>query len=212
MKYLLSLSLISSLVFLASCTSSETPGKGTTASGGTQGKIVAAPAYGSGNHQIEYYADFQCPACIRFSHTLLPILEEFAASGKVMITYKQFPLTQIHKNAYRDSLAAYCAEEQGKFMEYKKELYALEEQKSGASVSDDDRIDATKNLSLDVPKFTQCLGNDTYAASVDRDMADGDAARVNATPTVILDGTKLDMGVFSSEAMFREQMDRILSK
>lgn len=183
------------------------------ASGATVGIVIDAPTYGSGAHQIEYYADFQCPGCINFSHTFLPILEEFAAAGKATITYKQFPLTRIHKNAYRDSLAFYCAVEQnGKFMDYKKALYALEEKKSGATVSDDERVAAADGLGFDTAKIASCLKENTYAASVDRDMADGDAARVNATPTVILDGTKLDFSIFSNTDSFRNQMDRILSK
>ena len=121
----------------------KSPNPNQNASGTTVGALIDAPTFGSGAHRIEYYSDFQCPACIRFSHVFLPILEEFAASGKTTIVYKQFPLTTIHKNAYRDSLAFYCAVEQGKsVMDYKKALYALEEKKSGASVSDDDRIAA----------------------------------------------------------------------
>lgn len=175
--------------------------------------LIDSPTYGSGMHQIEYYADFQCPACINFSHTFLPVLEEFAAAGKATITYKQFPLTRIHKNAYRDSVAFYCAVEQkGNFMGYKKALYALEEKKAGATVSDDERVAAADGLGFDTAKIASCLKDSTYAATVDRDMADGDAARVNATPTVILDGTKLDFSIFSSIDNFKSQMDRILSK
>ncbi|MDD2693624.1 MAG: thioredoxin domain-containing protein [Candidatus Gracilibacteria bacterium] len=206
--------LLFSLVFLASCTGVVTNTSPTqNTSGATVGIVIDAPTYGSGTHQIEYYADFQCPACINFSHTFLPVLEELAAAGKATITYKQFPLTRIHKNAYRDSLAFYCAVEQnGKFMDYKKALYALEEKKAGATVSDDERVAAADGLGIDTVKFSSCLKENTYAASVDRDVADGDAARVNATPTVILDGTKLDFSIFSTVDDFKSQMDRILSK
>ena len=173
--------------------------------------MIDAPTSGSGNHTIEYFGDFQCPACIRFSHTLLPILEEFAASGKLTIIYKQFPLTNIHKNAYRDSIAALCVAEQGQYMPYKKALIALEEAKAGASVSDNERLDAAKGITIDSVKFSTCLSSDASKASVDRDMAEGDAKRVNATPTLILDGTKLDLSIFRDEAMFREQMGRMLA-
>ncbi len=175
--------------------------------------MIDAPTYGSGNHMIEYFADFQCPACIRFSQTFLPILEEFAASGKLIMVYKQFPLTGPHKNAYRDSIAALCSAEQGQYLPYKKALIALEESKFPTkwSVSDSERVDATKDTGIDQEKFAQCLSTDKYKASVDRDMADGDAKRVNATPTVILDGTKLDLSIFRDENMFREQMGRILA-
>ncbi len=173
--------------------------------------MIDAPTYGSGNHTIEYFGDFQCPACIRFSHAFLPILEEFASSGKLIIVYKQFPLVSMHKNAYRDSIAALCSAEQGQYLPYKKALIALEEAKRGATVSDSERVEAMKWLSIDETKFSQCLSTDKYASSVDRDIADGDAKRVNGTPTLILDGTKLDLSIFRDENMFREQIGRILA-
>jgi hypothetical protein len=58
------------------------------------------------------------------------------------ITYTQFPLTGMHKNAYRDAMAALCGAEQGKYMETKKALYALETEKKEAKVSDADRVRA----------------------------------------------------------------------
>jgi protein-disulfide isomerase len=92
-------------------------------------KSIPSPTYGTGKHMITIYADFQCPACIAYSRSVGGLLESYAASGKVTITYKQFPLTGIHQNAYRDAIAGLCAAEQGKYMEYKKTLYSLEEEK-----------------------------------------------------------------------------------
>lgn len=129
----------------------------------------------------------------------MPILEEHAASGRLVITYKQFPLTTIHKNAYRDSLAALCADEQGKYMEYKKALYALEEGKAGATVTDEERIAAAKGIVTDETTFTQCLSSDKYKTRVDAEMDDADALRVNATPTLFFDGKKLDFSVFNGD-------------
>lgn len=123
-KYLI---LLTSLLLITSCSDATPPSNST--SGEVKATMIDAPTYGSGNHTIEYFADFQCPACIRFSHTFLPILEEFAASGKLIMVYKQFPLTGPHKNAYRDSIAALCSAEQGQYLPYKKALIALEESK-----------------------------------------------------------------------------------
>lgn len=200
---------ILSTALIASCSVATAPSN----SGEVKSaKMIDAPQFGSGNHTIEYFGDFQCPACIRFSHALLPILEEFAGSGKLVIIYKQFPLTSIHKNAYRDSIAALCSAEQGKYMFYKKSLIALEEAKEGASVSDSDRVDATKDSGIDTSIFAQCLKDDRYKSSVDRDMKEGDDKRVNSTPTLILDGTKLDLSIFRDENQFRELMTRLLAQ
>jgi protein-disulfide isomerase len=142
-------------MLLASCTLSQSDTGTTTASGElvrslistdkyspTLQKTIPSPTFGSGPRNLTIYADFQCPACIAFSDALGGAFEAYAASGKTTITYKQFPLTSIHPNAYRDAIAALCVAEQGKYMDGKKALYALEKKKAGAKVSDEDRINA----------------------------------------------------------------------
>lgn len=207
--------LLVSILLLSACANTSpvvSPSSSGTTTSTTTEKKIEAPTFGSGAKKIEYYADFQCPACIHVSKTVLPVLESFAASGKLQITYKQFPLTTIHKNAYRDSLAAICAHEQGQYAPYKKALYALEESKKGATVSDEDRISALQGITIDTEQFAQCLKNDTYKARVDQDIADGDALRVNATPTIVLDGVKLDMGLFQSMEMFANYMSGYVNR
>lgn len=117
-------------LILTSCTSSTTTPTNTP-SGPVEAKVlIPSPSYGSGAKTMTLFADFQCPACISFSKTIGPIFEEYAKNGKLTITYKQYPLTSIHKNALRDSIAGLCAAEQGHYTEYKKNLYALEEAKA----------------------------------------------------------------------------------
>ena len=170
-------------------------------------RLTTGVHYGSGQHTATLFADFECPACIRFAGTILPILESYADSGRLLIVYKQYPLTSIHKNAYRDALAAMCANDQGKYMDYRKALYALEEQKAGASVSDDDRVTTARNAGLDDAKLSACLSAEKYKAYVDADMADGDALHVEGTPTLFLDGKKLDFSAFQSVDQVKQFFD-----
>lgn len=212
-----------SLTFLASCTlpgGTTTPtGTGTTPTPTTAKydvtlqKSIPSPTYGTGKHVITIYADFQCPACISYSRSIGGLLESYAASGKATIVYKQFPLTQIHKNAYRDAIAGLCAAEQGKYMEYKKTLYSLEEQKAGATVTDADRIEIARANGLDVAGMTQCLADNRYAAQVDAEIAEGDAAWVSGTPTTYLDGSRLDVGaIFADMEKGKAFMERVLAQ
>jgi protein-disulfide isomerase len=130
-----------------------------------------------------------------------------------MITYKQFPLTQIHKNAYRDAIAGLCAAEQGKYMEYKKTLYALEAEKAGATVTDADRVEIARANGLDAAAMTQCLADNRYSRQVDAEMAEGDAKGVSGTPTTYLDGSRLDVGaIFADMEKGKAFMDRILAQ
>jgi protein-disulfide isomerase len=167
---------------------------------------VATPTYGSGKMQVEIFADFQCPACIAYNDSVMPIFEEYASQGKVMMTYRQFPL-QMHKNAKWDAIAALCSAELGGYMDYKKWLYTMEKEKSGKTTTDADRIAIAKSIGLDEVRFTSCLANKTYEKQVDADIALGDAKWVSATPTVYLDGIKIDMSLFRDIAGFRSFLE-----
>ena len=64
------------------------------------------------------FSDFQCPFCARFHIQTLPaIIEEYINEDKVKLVFRDFPIQSIHPNALPASVAAECANEQGKFKE-----------------------------------------------------------------------------------------------
>lgn len=208
--------ILVSLLLLSSCTASNVaPDKknpNTNTPVATENRTVATPTYGTGKNQVEVFADFQCPACIVSNDTIMPIFEEYAASGKLTITFRQFPLTTIHKNAMWDAIAALCSAEQGKYMEYKKWLYALEKSKAGKTVTDDDRVNLAKEKGLNVETFSKCLSTLAYAKQVESDIALGETKWVNGTPTIYLDGIKVDMSLFKDLNGFRSFLETRMKK
>jgi hypothetical protein len=52
------------------------------------------------------YSDFECPFCARFHPTLKKIVTE--SNGNVAWVYRQFPLVQIHQNAFERAVASEC--------------------------------------------------------------------------------------------------------
>lgn len=210
--------ILCSLLFLASCTPGINTGKvsPSTSYQGTKPAVslkqsssttvtngmVATPTYGTGRSQVEIFADFQCPACILSNESIMPIFEEYAANGRLTITFRQFPLT-MHKNAKWDAIAALCSAEQGGYMDYKKWLYTMEKVKSGKSVTDAERTGLAKTLGLDEAKFSTCLTSRTYEKQVESDIALGETKWVNGTPTIYLDGIKIDMSLFKDLDGFR---------
>ncbi len=201
-----------SLLLLVSCTLPGTtpPNSSGSMTGVTrQDAKIASPTYGSGKHTLTIFADFQCPACISFAKTIGPVFEDYASKGQLQITYKQFPLTAMHKNAERDALAGLCSAEQGKYMEYKKVLYALEETKSSAKVTDEERVTIAKDI-LDTAKLAECLKTDKYLLQVRAEMKEGDQLGVTGTPTVFFDGKKLDSSFFRDIDALKTIMGRWL--
>ncbi len=202
--------LLAFTVLLSACVPNQnTPNTPVVSS---ESKTIATPTYGSGKHVVEIFADFQCPACISFAKNIGPIFEWYAEKWQLKIIYRQFPLTQIHKNAYRDALAALCAADQGKYMDYKKALYAFEETKAWATVTDNDRVNTAKGAGLDGVALQSCLEAEVFKSQVDADMTYGESLKILWTPTVILDGRTLDFGVFQDVDMLVKFLDRVVNE
>ena len=78
------------------------------------------PIIGNPNAPITIieFSDFQCPFCAKFHLETLPlIMNEYIKDGQVKLVFRDFPIQSIHPNALPASVAAECANEQGKFKE-----------------------------------------------------------------------------------------------
>ena len=72
---------------------------------------------------IAEFSDFQCPFCRRWNEETLGALRP--TFGKdVALAFLHFPIVQIHPNAGNASLAAICADKQGKFWDMHDLLFA----------------------------------------------------------------------------------------
>lgn len=175
-----------------------------------------AITYGNGAARVQIFADFQCPACQISDQSVTPILDELAEAGKITMEYRQFPLTQIHPNAFADANAVLCSADQNAYRQFKHALYDLERKKAGGKVSDTDYIAIAKNLGLDESKFSDCIKNQNYKSQVESDMKLGQSLGVTGTPTYLLDGKQLSIAPFTpadnSLATFQTNLKTFLEK
>ena len=98
--------------------------------GWAQAEAIAARTKGRPEAPITMYAmsDFQCPFCRDFALTTMPALErEYIQTGKLRITFINFPLTSIHANALAAAEMAMCAARQGKFWPVHDRLFERQE-------------------------------------------------------------------------------------
>jgi len=73
------------------------------------------------------FTDFQCPFCERHTTTTVPqIIKDYVNTGKVKYYIMDYPLTQIHPNAFIASEAARCAAEQGKYWEMYDKIFTTQ--------------------------------------------------------------------------------------
>lgn len=153
------------------------------------------------------YGDFQCPACAQYEPIVQKVRQDYA--GKIAFVYRHFPLSQ-HKNAKITAYASEAAAKQGKFWEMHDLIY--DNQNKWANLSNDKTketlVEYAKSLGLDAELFEKQMDSSEIKDKVQADNNGGLKAGVNATPTFILNGKKIQPRSYDE---FKNLIDRELS-
>jgi len=141
---------------------------------------------------IVEFSDFQCPFCSRFHDQTLPaIMENYIDTGKVNFVYRDLPLS-FHANANSASIAAECANEQGKFWEYHDVLF--QKQSQWQSLGTEDFATNAKQFATDIglesASFESCLTSSKTASKVRQDSLDASSYGATGTPTFFIGNEK----------------------
>jgi len=161
------------------------------------------------------YDDFECPFCSRMHATLFPgILKEYG--DRVLFIYKDYPLEEIHPWAVHAAVDANCLNAQSvdAYWDYADFLHANPQSVSGARGREAQNAELDKiatlngqRHNLDAAKLQACLQTQDEK-SVRASMNEAEVVGVNATPTMFVNGEKLDGAVPAGEV--RAEVDRAL--
>jgi protein-disulfide isomerase len=124
------------------------------------------------------YSDYSCPFCKQFHTTMTQVMTQY--NGKVKWIHRNFPLTQLHPNAYKQAIAAECVAKlsgEDKFWQFLDKLYTAEPSPDVAGLKT-----MAAALGVDATKFNTCLDNDETKAVVDADKTSASKAGVTGTP------------------------------
>lgn len=127
---------------------------------------------------IEFF-DYGCPGCVGLKPTLDQVIRE--NQGRLKVYYKMYPLVRAHPDSFGAAQAALAAQAQGKFHE----MHDLIFEKFGAQKKADLRTYA-QQLGLDMARYDADFA--AAEARVRADMKDGEAAGVDGTPYMFLNG------------------------
>ncbi len=135
------------------------------------------------------YSDLQCPACLAYYPVVKQLHETYP--NELAIVYREFPLRTTHKNANSAAQAAEAAGVQGKFWEMHDMLFEKQGEWANLGSPLDTFVQYAQAIGIDADTFRTDHASSAVSGSVDRQLQSGEAAKVNATPTFFLQGTKI---------------------
>lgn len=148
------------------------------------------PSFGPADAPITIVAfmDFGCPYSQEESYVLEGVT--YNTNENVRVILRDFPLTDLHPGADQAAVAAECAAEQGKYTEMYRVL-----NKTSESFTDETLLAHAIEAGLDKQEYLRCVSSGFYETEVESDIADGIAAGVTSTPTLFVNGVKIEGAV-----------------
>lgn len=132
---------------------------------------------------IVEFSDFQCPYCSRLQPTLNQVLSAYP--NDVKLVFKDFPLS-FHQQAKNAAKAARAAGEQGKYWEMHDLLF-----ENFSQLNDNSYKEFAAKLKLDEAKFMAAFQSNKYDNLIQQDITLGQGAGVGGTPTLFLNGKRM---------------------
>ncbi len=152
---------------------------------------------------IVEFEDFQCPYCRSSHRTLDQVLLRYP--DKVRLVHRDFPLQSLHPASWQAHEAGRCAEERGKFWEYRELLY-----KNPPATTPEQLTSYASQLGLDPSDFRKCLDSGKFKAAVQKDEDEANRLGVQGTPTFFINGQFLSGA--QSESEFVRIIDQELNQ
>jgi protein-disulfide isomerase len=145
--------------------------------------IRNSPVIGAPSRKIVLaeFSDFQCPYCANAHTNIKQFMEKH--KGEVTLTYKHFPLSEIHSHALPAAKAAWAANKQGKFWQYHDALF--EGQKN---LGEPFFVKIAQDLSLDLAKFNQDRASKEAGDEIEKDIELAKSLGIDGTPYFVFNG------------------------
>lgn len=135
--------------------------------------------------QLIEFADFECPFCAMFTETLHTVRERYP--GKVAVTFIHLPL-EMHRFAEISARAAECADEQGRFEQMHDQLF-----KNQRTIGIKPWTEFAQQAGIaDIGAFESCVQRTDPLPRVEAGKALAETLDVRGTPTLMINGWKLD--------------------
>ncbi len=166
---------------------------------GFGGPMVVSPGATPQAPLLEIFEDPQCPICAHFQEVFGSTITAMAQGNEARIqvwTMSFLDANLRNDSSLRAANGAFCAADQGRFLEYAATVYANQPVSEGTGWTDEQLAGFARQVGLEgaaLAQWTTCQAALTYHAHVDAVEAAAERRGVTGTPTVKLDGAVLQL-------------------
>ena len=108
-------------------------------------------------------------------------MTEYVTPGKARYVFVDYPIAQLHPDAFKSHEAANCAGDQGKYWQMHESLFA------NAPVRDVPQLTAqAKTIGLDLAKFGTCMSSGRHAVAIRDSIERMQQLGVGGTPLTLI--------------------------
>jgi protein-disulfide isomerase len=174
----------------------------------SEGYVIGSP---DAPIEVIEFLDFECPACAMFGTLTAPdVKQRYVNTGQIRYRVFDFPLPQ-HQNAWTASLAAACADDQGKFWEMHDEIFMNQDRWATEATRNPLGVlePGARRIGLDVGSWRECVQDRRHQARIQAHMDVAGRYGVQSTPSFVIGG-RLIPGALSFDR-FRQHVDEALA-
>lgn len=136
------------------------------------------------------YGDYQCVFCAKFFQEDQQLLvDNYIKTGKMRMVFRNFQF--LGPESIAAAASAECAKDQSKFWAYHDALYAAEVadgKENNGNLTTDLFTKLAASVGMDTKTFADCVASGKYVNQVAKDTTGAQAAGVNSTPTIYING------------------------
>ena len=151
--------------------------------------------------KIALFEDFKCPACGSFTQSVFPQIErQFVESGQAEVFFVNFPF--LGPDSTTAAIASECVYEQDEaaFWDYKTFIFRSQgpESQEWATPELLTQLASDYLPSVNAEELRACIDERRYADRVEAESRMGSAAGVRGTPSVFVNGERVEQSDFNS--------------
>lgn len=181
---------------------------GSSKSGGQPSQHIEGQ--GKSGVTLVEYGDYQCPFC---GQAYQPVKEAVAnLNEQIRFQFRNYPLPNLHQNAFAAARAAEAAGLQNKFWEMHDALYESQDQWSNLGDPSNYFVQLAQKLGLNQTTFKADYGSGKVNNLINADQAEGNKLKVQGTPAFFLDGKLTDLPYASGTEAVQKVIQNAIDK